>query len=102
MSPKRLCHSHQTIGSAVLTIGLLAPALMAPSTLLSQQPTFRSSSEPRAWLADERQLPRHSERTTGRGFEVCTGPIVVLAPTRELARQAAEHATAAWNASGAL
>ncbi|MEX2026946.1 MAG: hypothetical protein WEH44_06585 [Pirellulaceae bacterium] len=89
-----------TVGSAV-SLAMLASEPSARSC--AQESSLRSSAERRIWLADERQLPRQTERATHRGFEVSTGPIVVIATTSlQDARRAAEQATAAWNDTAAL
>jgi hypothetical protein len=81
--------------------GLLA--FQDSARLSAQESPLHRSAEPRPRLADERQLPRQRERATHHGFEVNTGPIVVIATTRlEDARQAAEQATAAWGHAAAL
>lgn len=89
--------AHRVRWSACLFAALLASAIQS-GWLGAQEPSFRSAAEPRRWLADERQQPRHAERETHRGFEIATGPIIVVATTsQEDARLAAEQAMQAWN-----
>src|SRR5687768_1712292 len=89
-----------TILSACRLIAI--PLLAAAAARLNgQEPTFRSSAEPRPWLADERQLPRWRERQSHRGFEVSTGPIVVIAANAVEARTAAEEAAEVWKEAAA-
>ncbi len=81
----------------IVLAGMLA-ALNGGNRLCAQESAFRGSGQRRVWPADERQQPRRSLRATHRGFEVSTGPIVVISTTSpEDARQAAEQANQAWD-----